>query len=76
MTMLAKNLKIKDTIKWVECVENWYDKNDNPSGSISVKKVQDFYKEFGERFVYTVQYNDNIATIMFGNKPKEFVGEV
>lgn len=76
MTMLVKNLTIKDSVKYVECVENWYDKNDNPSGSISYKKVQDFYKEFGERFVYSVRYANDFVSVIFGNKAKEFVGEV
>lgn len=75
MTMLAKNLKIRGTIKWVECCETWFDKNDNPSGSVSYKKIADFYKEFGERFVYTVSYKKDTATIIFGNKAKEYVGE-
>jgi hypothetical protein len=74
--MLTKNLKIKDTIKWVECIEIWYDKNDNPSGSVCYKSVQDFYKEFGERFVYSVHYGKDAVSIIFGNKPKGYVGEV
>lgn len=77
MTLLVKDLDIKDTISWVECLENWTSEDGQFGGGAFLMKKNKFKKEYANNYVYSTRYfkDTNTLSVMFGNKAKDYEGE-
>ncbi len=78
MTLLVKDLDIKDTISWVECLENWtLEDGKIGGGGLFLMRPKKFKKEYANSYVYSIHYYNDTKSIsvMFGNKAKDYEGE-
>lgn len=75
--LLVKDLEIKDTISWIECLENWTFEDGQVGGGAFLMKKNKFKKEYADRYVYSIHYYNDTKSIsvMFGNARRDYEGE-